>query len=134
VIGAGYTDAKRCPGWLVEGECKSDRYLCHKLRPQIIFMLSEYGSGYIGTGLAWELFLTKQIILIPSFSPVFYWKGKGKDLGCPLEFRSAIEISYEMNNHMRLGLQVFHISNASISNKNPGLNAVALCMAFPLFK
>jgi hypothetical protein len=95
-------------------------------------LFSQYCSGYVGLGLGWEYYLTKQIVIIPSFSPGFYWKGKGRDLGCPLEFRSAIECAYEMENKMRVGFQVGHISNAHLSNRNPGLNTYVLCVALPL--
>jgi lipid A 3-O-deacylase len=102
------------------------------MRPQATFMLSAFGSGFVGVGLSWEFYLTKQFIFIPSFSPGIYWKGRGRDLGCPLEFRSCVEFSYEMKNKIRIGIQVIHVSNAHLSHKNPGFNALTLCVGIPL--
>lgn len=133
VIGGGYTDARNYSSALLQAEYKSDRYIWQGVRPQAVFMLSEYGSGYLGFGLGWEFYLTKQIILIPSISPVYYWRGSGKDLGSPLEFRSCIEICYELKNAMRLGMQLFHVSNASLGYRNPGFNALTFCIGIPIY-
>jgi lipid A 3-O-deacylase len=132
VISGGYIDAKKYSAPLLQVDYKSGKYLWLELRPQATFLLSKFGSGYIGLGFGWELYLTKQIILIPSFSPGFYWKGRGKDLGYPIEFRSALEISFEMKNKMRIGVQISHISNAHLSHRNPGFNALILTLAIPL--
>jgi hypothetical protein len=134
VLGGGFIHAKQYSGGLFQAEYKSSRFFWRYLRPQATFVLSEYGSGFVGFGFGWEYYLTKHIVVIPSFSPGFYWKGKGKNLGCPLEFRSALEISYETEKRIRVGIQVFHVSNAHLSHKNPGFNALTLCIGFPLNK
>lgn len=132
MISGGYVDAKKHSGGLLQVDYKSGHYLWLQFRPQTTFLLSQYGSGYIGLGFGWEWYLTKQIIIIPSFTPGVYWKGNGKNLGHPIEFRSALEISYEMENKIRIGIQISHISNAHLSHKNPGLNALTLCLGIPL--
>jgi len=94
-------------------------------------MQSERGSGFIGIGMGWECYITKRIVIIPSFSPGIYWRGSGKKLGCPLEFRSALELAYELKNHVRIGIEIFHVSNAHLSHRNPGFNALTVNMAIP---
>lgn len=131
-IGGGYMDGRMYNGGAIQIEFKYGRYLWKQLRPQAIFLLSQYEAGFIGAGLCWEFYLTKEIVLIPSFCPGFYWKGNGRDLGCPLEFRSAFEISYELQNKIRIGAQVSHVSNAHLSHRNPGFNCLTLNIAFPL--
>jgi lipid A 3-O-deacylase len=132
LIGAGYSNANKYSDSLFQVEYKYRNYFLWHLKPQITLLFSKCYSKYIGFGVRWEFYLTKQIIITPSFSPGIYWKGKGRDLGYPIEFRSALEITYEMKNKMRIGIQIFHLSNAHLSCKNPGLNALTLCVAFPL--
>ena len=69
--------------------------------------------------------------MTPSFIPGVYCKGSGKDLGYPLEFRSSLELAYEWCCKARLSGQFYHISNASLSKKNPGANALALIFCIP---
>ncbi len=132
VIGNGYIDSSKYRGWSMQAEYKSDRYIWRGVRPQATFLLTDYGAGYGGFGLGWEFYLSKHFMLIPSFCPVIYWRGNGKDLGCPVEFRSCIEIAYETKKKMRFGFQIFHVSNANISDRNPGFNAFTFCIGFPL--
>jgi hypothetical protein len=132
VVGGGYLDARKhsCP--LFQAEYKSGSYIWKNFRPQVAFLLATSGSGYIGLGIGWEFYLTKQILIIPSFSPGLYWKGKGRDLGYPIEFRSALEVSYELKNKVRIGVEISHLSNAHLSHRNPGFNALTVCLTFPL--
>lgn len=131
-IGVGYTDARKYSGALVQIEFKSQIYIWDRIRPQFSCHITEFYSGFCGVGLGWELYVTKHILIVPSFTPGIYWRGKGKDIGCPLEFRSAVELVYEMPNRCRLGAQIFHISNAHLSHRNPGYNALVLYFGFPL--
>lgn len=132
LIGAGYANASHYSDGFFQVEYQHRSYLWQYLRPQITFLFSKRYSKYMGLGVGWEFYLNKHLIITPSFSPGIYWQGKGRDLGYPLEFRSALEIVYEMENKGRIGIQIFHLSNAHLSQKNPGLNALILCLAFPL--
>ncbi len=130
LIGVGGANATHYSDGVFQLEYQYPQFWKH-LKPQLTFLFSKRYSKYMGIGVGWEFYLTKQIILTPSFSPGIYWKGNGRDLGYPIEFRSALEIVYEMKNQMRIGIQIFHLSNAHLSHKNPGLNALTLCLAFP---
>lgn len=132
VISGGYLDSRKFSGSLIQAEYKYGEYLWKNFRPQFNLLFTQYCSGFVGLGVGWEYYLTRQLVVIPSFSPGIYWRGKGKDLGCPLEFRSALEISYEMKNKIRIGIQISHVSNAHLSNRNPGFNALTLNLAMPL--
>ncbi len=61
-----------------------------------------------------------------------YAKGGGKNLHYPLEFRSSIECAYIFDDESRLGLQLSHISNASIARRNPGVESIVVIYSFPL--
>ena len=67
----------------------------------------------------------------PSFGLGYYDDGDGKKLGNKLEFRTTIEISYQLINKDRIGLSFGHISNANIGNKNPGAEIISLSYQKP---
>jgi lipid A 3-O-deacylase len=102
------------------------------LKPLISFSGTTKGSIFLCGGIAYDLFLGKYLILTPSFAPGFYFKGKGKDLGSVLEFRSSIELALPFQNRGRIGMQFYHISNASLGYKNPGEESLIFFYALPL--
>ena len=75
---------------------------------------------YTGVQAEYELgFLT----ITPSFAPGYYNYGNGKDLGSPLEFKSEVQMSFDLSDNSHLGMSYNHISNASLGTKNPGANS-----------
>lgn len=129
--GGGYYYAGRHSGGLLQAEYRFGRYLFNLLRPQFVFIVPELRSLFFGLGLGIEIPAFYHFYIIPSFTPGIYLKGSGRDLGYPLEFRTSFEIAYEWKNCVRLGTQFYHISNASLSNRNPGANALTVFIAFP---
>ena len=59
----------------------------------------------------------------PSFTPGYYNKGNGKDLGHALEFKSEVQLSLDLPRESQLGISYNHLSNASLGKKNPGANS-----------
>lgn len=104
----------------------------HHLRPQVGVMTPRFHSLFFYGGLGWDFYLARHWVITPSLSPGLYFRGKGRDLGSVLEFRSCIELACELRNKGRVGVEIFHISNASISEKNPGANCFAFFIAIPL--
>ena len=93
-----------------------------KLSPITGGFFTENNAFYLYTGIQAEYelgFLT----LTPSFAPGYYSYGNGKDLGYPLEFKSEIQMSFDLSDATHLGMSYNHISNASLGNKNPGANS-----------
>ncbi len=70
-------------------------------------------------------------VFTPSFGAGLYAQGGGKDLGSPLEFRSQLEFAYEFENKSRFSVGYSHISNAGISDTNPGTNIVSMYYHVP---
>lgn len=131
-LGGGYLDAgPNHSGGLIQFEYRG-QYAWNYFRPGAILMLPNFCSLYLGAGMGYELFLTEKIILIPSFYVGVYYKGKGRNLGHPIEFRSSIELNYVWDNDVRFGVQLYHLSNAHLAHKNPGLNALTIFIAFPI--
>ena len=67
----------------------------------------------------------------PSFGVGYYDDGNGKKLGNKIEFRTTLELSYELENKDRIGISFGHISNANIGNKNPGAEIISLSYQKP---
>ena len=96
-----------------------------KLSPISGGFLTEKSAFYLYTGVQadYELgFLT----ITPSFAPGYYNTGGGKDLGHPLEFKSEVQMSFDLSDSSHLGISYNHISNASFGTKNPGANSYML--------
>ena len=60
------------------------------------------------------------IKISPSFTPGYYEKGSGKDLGSALEFKSEIKVGFDILENSKLGYSYSHISNNDWGNINPG--------------
>ena len=84
--------------------------------------LTENSAAYLYTGIQAEYelgFLT----ITPSFAPGYYHEGNGKDLGSPLEFKSEVQMTFNLSDTTHIGMSYNHISNASLGDKNPGANS-----------
>ncbi|MFW0778014.1 MAG: acyloxyacyl hydrolase [Rickettsiales bacterium] len=102
------------------------------LRPMIGANITTDGSLYGYGGFNWDVALIDdQLYLIPNFAVGAYSQGDGKDLGHGLEFRSGIEMSYQLPNTHRVGVAFNHVSNASIGDKNPGAETLLINYSVP---
>ena len=93
-----------------------------RLSPITGVFLTKKNALYLYTGVQAEYelgFLT----ITPSFAPGYYNEGSGKDLGFPLEFKSEVQMSFNLGDSSQMGMSYNHISNASIGKKNPGANS-----------
>ncbi len=90
------------------------------------------GGFYLEDNLG-KLFTGKRsgYIFTPSFGAGYYDDGDGKKLGNNLEFRTTLEVSYQLKNKNRIGLSFGHISNANIGDKNPGAEIISLSYQIP---
>ena len=57
--------------------------------------ITQNSAVYIYTGFEWNVDMGA-LTFTPSFAPGLYHKGDGKDLGHVLEFKSEVQISYEL--------------------------------------
>ena len=67
----------------------------------------------------------------PSFAAGIYDDGSGKKLGNDLQFRTSLELSYELKNKNRIGISFSHISNANLGDKNPGVEILSFSYHIP---
>ena len=90
-----------------------------KFKPITGAFITAKDSTYIYTGVEAQYGIGPLKIL-PSFSPGFYEKGSGKDLGSALEFKSEIKIGFDIFGNSKLGYSYSHISNNDWGEINPG--------------
>src|SRR3990167_633018 len=109
-----------------------NRYL--EFRPLIGLMMTVQGSGYLYLGLNFDLLFFDHLLFAPGFAAGYYWPGKGKDLGYPIEFRSGVELAWQCSDWRRVGVHFYHLSNASIGNKNPGEESLVFYYDIPIKK
>ena len=76
-------------------------------------------SLYLYTGIEGQ-YEVGPINILPSFSPGYYQKGSGKDLGDVLEFKSEIKLGFDIFDNSRVGYSYSHISNNDWGKINPG--------------
>ncbi len=96
------------------------------------FMVNSDFAGYIFSGFFVDIPITPNLFITPSFAPGIYSKARSKNLFLLLEFRSQIEIAFQINGSSRIGLSFNHISNASLGKDNPGVENLAITYAFNL--
>ena len=91
------------------------------LSPITGLIITENNTQYFYTGIQAQYKIGK-LNVIPSFAPGLYGKGDGKDLGHVVEFKSEVQLSFDLFSDSELGFSYNHISNASLGKKNPGAN------------
>ena len=90
-----------------------------KFKPISGAFITGDSSVYLYTGIEGQYGIGPLKIL-PSFSPGYYEKGSGKDLGSVLEFKSEIKVGLDIFENSKLSYSYSHISNNDWGDKNPG--------------
>jgi len=95
--------------------------------------LHEAGDVFLGGGLQAQRDLGKGWFVETSIMPgVFFEGADANDLGSTFEIRSLLGIGRDLRGGRRLSLALSHISNASLADRNPGLNGLSLRLHIPL--
>ena len=91
------------------------------------------GAAYGYAGLNWNVaLLPNQLYLVPNFAVGAFKEGSGKKLGGALEFRSGIELDYQLPNTHQIGVALNHISNAGIYTHNSGEETIMATYSIPV--
>jgi hypothetical protein len=97
-------------------------------------MFNTDGGGDVYAGVGVDLFFGNRWVVTPSFAPSAYWRGSSKNLGQILEFRSSIDVAYRFDDRSRLGLELYHLSNAGLDKHNPGTQVLLMKYSVPFAK
>ena len=87
-----------------------------------------YGYG----GFGFDINFFKKFVATPSAAVGYFEPGVGINLGAHTEFRTGAEFDYRFDNLNRLGVGMYHISNAGIGKVNPGVELVTVVLTMPL--
>ena len=90
-----------------------------KFKPITGGFITGNSSVYLYTGVEGQ-YGVGPLRILPSFTPGYYEKGDGKDLGSVLEFKSEIKIGFDIFENSKLGYSYSHISNNNWGDSNPG--------------
>ena len=94
-----------------------------KFKPISGAFITGNSSIYLYTGVEGQYGIGPLKIL-PSFSPGYYEKGDGKDLGSVLEFKSEIKVGLDIFENSKLSYSYSHLSNNDWGNTNPSLEFI----------
>ncbi|MCK6450751.1 MAG: acyloxyacyl hydrolase [Alphaproteobacteria bacterium] len=134
-FGAGWWDVvqNKDTAALLNLEYRSNKKLWW-FKPQAGMFGTSKGGFYLYAGIRLDVYFGDRFVFTPSFSPGVYHEGNGRDLGFELEFRSSAEIAYRFDDYSRLSLGIAHLSNASLGDRNPGVETLTLTYSVPLSK
>lgn len=104
----------------------------YNIIPTVGVTANSDGGYWAYAGVRYDFELGTNWLLTPSFAVAGYEQGGGKDLGHGLEFRSGLELGYALSNDSRIGLGIYHLSNAGIGDENPGEESIYLSYSFGL--
>jgi lipid A 3-O-deacylase len=86
-----------------------------------------YGYG----GFGFDINFFERFVATPTAAVGYFTHGTGIDLGAHTEFREGAEFAYRFENLSRLGVGMYHMSNAGIGKHNPGVELVTLVLTMP---
>tara|TARA_B110000503_G_C6810601_1_gene274861 strand:- start:19 stop:513 length:495 start_codon:yes stop_codon:yes gene_type:complete len=83
--------------------------------------ITKKNSVYLYTGFEIQ-YEIGPLNITPSFAPGYYDEGNGKNLGSALEFKSELNLSFDIFKNSKIGYSYSHISNNDWGTINPGVN------------
>lgn len=88
--------------------------------------IARFGSHHAGAGLLYNFDLPdRKRFTIGTGPGIYRHEGNDPNLGCAIEFATWVELSGIIMQR-RVGLTFAHLSNAHLSSRNPGTEAVGL--------
>lgn len=96
------------------------------LRPVAGAMTTTENALYGYLGFRVELPAQGRWTVTPQWAAGVYDHGNDKDLGGSIQFRSGIELAYDLNPGNRVGAVFYHLSNAGLEHNNPGSESLVV--------
>lgn len=101
------------------------------IKPELGVTVAGDGDVLAFAGPLVDFYLTKSVVATVSTS-VGVWTGSGFNLGSRIEFHSGGEVAWRFDDASRLGLGIFHTSNADITKRNPGSESLLVEYSIPI--
>jgi len=110
-------------------EYRADRlWIIH---PKVGLEATTDSAVYVYGGFNFDIPIGQRLVLTLGSAVGHYSNGNGKDLGNAVEFKSGAEFAFRMKNRVRIGVGLYHISNAGLSSHNPGTEILELTYSIP---
>ena len=119
---------------MINLELHSGRKMFNLIKPFAGFLGTNENAYYAygGFGIDGYYGKKKNFVVTPSLACGYYKDGKEIKAGNPLEFYIGIDMFYRFKNNARIGVGIFHISNADSGKKNPGSETLVLKYQIPM--
>ena len=101
-----------------------------ELSPAFGLMATEDRSFYGYGGFRFNFEVGDDWVVTLHTGAGLYEEGEGKNLGGTVEFRSGLEIVRLLASGRRAGLNLYHLSNAVLYDRNPGSNSLVVVFGF----
>lgn len=101
-------------------------------QPTVGASVTHLGDVWLGGGAKWTTLSLSDgpLFVESSLMTGLYAQGDGPDIGGSLQFRSSLGVGYLFDNSMTILMSYDHRSNADTQDTNPGLETVAVRVAF----
>ncbi len=86
-----------------------------------------YGYG----GIGFDINIGQRFVVTPNTAVGYFTRGSGINLDANCEFRSGAEFAYRFENLSRVGVGLYHISNAGIGKHDPGAEFATFVLTMP---
>lgn len=103
-----------------------------QLTPALGYARAEADASYTYLDLKRDFHLTERWTLTPSLGAGYYNASPQIRLGHELEFRTALELTWRVSGNFRVGAAIDHLSNSSLSDRNPGIESFILTVLVPV--
>ena len=104
----------------------------YRLRPSLGIEAARDGETLVYVALERDFAAGPRWILTPGLGVGSFRDGAMVELGSSLQFRSALALSYRLQNQWRIGLAFSHLSNGGVAERNPGTEELSLTVSMPL--
>ena len=101
------------------------------VKPELGLAVAGDGDVLAFAGPLVDFYITRSLVTTISTS-VGVWTGGGFNLGSRIEFHSGGEIAWRFADASRVGLGVYHTSNADITKRNPGSESLLVEYSIPI--
>jgi hypothetical protein len=103
-----------------------------KLIPGAGVTFAEGGTAYGYAALHYDFAVGDSWFVTPVVGAGLFRNTDALDLGHTVQFKTGLEISLRVAGRYRIGLQGYHLSNASLDDDNPGTEVLELVVLVPV--
>lgn len=127
----GLTDELKDPQWYGV-EVRFASFSRFGIVPGAGFHRAGCGANYVYADFRLPIWLSNRWVLSPHFGTGLFTDSDQVNLGHDIQFRSGIEIAYRTRGNLQIGLGITHLSNASLSQLNPGTETIGVSLSMPI--